>query len=446
MRFNFFFADVKISAIKKVVIVVFESLTKKYNSYFDQSNLVPLIALSGILYSLGFYEYPYSQNANFYIGSRLVVILQKSSVAQDIASTFNRIIYNITNVFQYNQIKYDKNDTCSLDSLKKVQVWKPRTLTSEMALNKMWRNFTKAVNEHRKKEREPYIHLKEFDSSYNMLLSKEAVTPLQFDCTYAEDQGLRSTMEDAWHYYETNDGVLASVFDGHGGSGVSKYVNKEFFHRFYPMLKQNDKNVHQTFEALFNQIHNEVLADSSLNKMGTTATVCYIDKQTNIIYTASIGDSEANVYRRINGSLKSIPLSCVRDWSSVKDARRAALALNDPLIEELWPFSNDAKKLRFPNAKFGVNVSRAIGDKVFTGSEDKPAVIHKPKITVQKVQDNDILIIACDGLKDFASENQILSVIGNKSIKDYAKALKDYALNVGYSTDNITVLAIRIHK
>lgn len=39
------------------------------------------------------------------------------------------------------------------------------------------------------------------------------------------------------------------------------------------------------------------------------ALMCYVDSQTNTVYTAILGTSEANIYRQTENALKSIPLS-----------------------------------------------------------------------------------------------------------------------------------------
>jgi serine/threonine protein phosphatase PrpC len=172
--------------------------------------------------------------------------------------------------------------------------------------------------------------------------------------------------------------------------------------------------------------------------------VCYVDKKTHHIYTATLGDSEANIYRKFDDKLKSIPLSCIRDWSSKKDAHRASIALGRPQIAINWPKISNPKYLRFPYPFFGINVSRSIGDVLLSGSPEKPGVIHKPKITRIQVKSGDLLILACDGLKDYVSDNEIVSILKNPP-PNPAKHLVNYAIDEGNSLDNVTVLAIAIN-
>lgn len=200
-------------------------------------------------------------------------------------------------------------------------------------------------------------------------------------------------------------------------------------------LKKSQGNVHQAFEASLNNIQKEII-DLNL-KSGSTAVICFINKKSNLGYTSTLGDSEANIYRKIEGQLKSIPLSCVRDWGSKKDAARAAKALGDPTIATSWPKHFDPKYLRFPStsspiegAVLMLNVARALGDVSFAGTKEAPGVIQMPKITVFQLETGDTLILACDGLKDYVSENEIIDQISkSKPSINLAQSLVDYAIN-----------------
>lgn len=89
----------------------------------------------------------------------------------------------------------------------------------------------------------------------------------------------------------------------------------------------------------------------------------------------------------------------------------------------------------------GVNVSRALGD-VYYGE----VMSHKSKITVTQVQPGDIIILACDGLKDYVLEDHIIElVLKNKEANKLASALVQCALDEYHSTDNIMVLVVNIN-
>lgn len=320
-------------------------------------------------------------------------------------------------------------------------------------------NMIKAVHEHRVKDPTSYATLKQAIPSYSELYKKET-TSLQFSDMFADDIGPRPQMEDAHFYKETKQRVLTGVFDGHGGDAVSVHASRLFERHFSEILKKTNGDVRKAFEMMIDSIHLFVNRNPDLHQMGSTAVVCFIDKETHQIYTATLGDSEANIYREINGKTVSIPLSCVRDWTSKKDYNRLCkfhkMRSNHEILDFIKRHNDQAKVLR-SGGKYGVNVARAIGD-----YECSP-VSQKPKITINKLKSGDKLVIACDGLKDYVPEKEVIKIAGektlsvkkanNKSIWNFlcrmrqpnhlANRLVKKAMDVK-AKDNVTVVAIDI--
>lgn len=329
-------------------------------------------------------------------------------------------------------------------------------IRSEKKLAKMLKNAFKAIEEHRSKDtshHDVYVTPQEVMLSLQTITSPKIQPPLTFTHTFAEAQGPRDDMEDAHFCIEIPQGLLAGVFDGHGGKKISNYASQAFQAHFSKMLETTNGNVRLAFEKMLDKIHTEVSKNHAWDKMGSTAVVSFIDPKTHLIYTATLGDSEANRYPIIDNKRKSHPLSCVRDWSSKRDAKRAADAIGIPEIATAWPKAKNPKVLRYPYPYLGVypflgmgvNVSRAIGD-VGADIHKKPAISHKPKVSVNRVQPGDLLILACDGLKDYVPEDEVVKVI-NRALaakQDPAQALTDYAINARQAHDNVTVLAIEI--
>ena len=310
-----------------------------------------------------------------------------------------------------------------------------RELPLDVCVKKMEKNAKKAIEEHRKKDKDAYISFEDLD------LDNKIDGILSFECFASEEQGIRLTMEDAHFFQNMEEGIFLGVLDGHGGKEVAEYASTFLQKNFQEILNQTKKNVHRTFEILIEELHEHVAKKGEWNAIGTTAVLCFIDKCTHQIYTATVGDSEANLYRKINSNLQSIPLSCIRDWSYPKEAKRAALFLNNPEIAINWPKVTNPKVLRYPKKYYGINLSRSIGDVIFTG-----AVIHKPKITVQQVRGGDILILACDGLKDYVLEREIISQIEKQPGYELADQLAQYAVRVKKSQDNVTVLVLYLNE
>jgi serine/threonine protein phosphatase PrpC len=87
-------------------------------------------------------------------------------------------------------------------------------------------------------------------------------------------------------------------------------------------------------------------------------------------------------------------------------------------------------------------VSRALGDFQYKTRNDLPAVQQKvtflPDITVHtRTPEDDILLLACDGLWDVMSNNEAIDMVrriyqtGESSIKNVAEEMVDVALEKG---------------
>lgn len=267
------------------------------------------------------------------------------------------------------------------------------------------------------------------------------IEPLEFTKTEYSSIGMgRAAMEDAHFYISTEKGTLLGIFDGHGGSAVANYASYKFQEQFFTILDELKGNVHQTFEFLFDKTEKEIVQNHHWMYQGCTALVSFIDN-TNNIFTATLGDSEANVYRTIENRLLSIPLSVLRDWSSPEESKRAATALGIPSIEHEWSSAIQPKTLRF----HGINISRTLGDfGIKLSSVGGPGVIHKPKITMTHLEHNDLLVLACDGLKDYAEEKEILRTLTSQAAYNPAEALGALALSAMTPDigDNITIIAL----
>jgi serine/threonine protein phosphatase PrpC len=221
---------------------------------------------------------------------------------------------------------------------------------------------------------------------------------------------------------------------------------------FFKLLALNAGKVEETFYQLMSRIQKGII-DSGFND-GTTLVSCFIDKDKKI-YTATIGDSEARLFRKIAGVWKAIPLSRVVDWSTPMEAERAARALRRPSIAEEWPKSNDPKDLYYTitdseGDEEGVNVSRSLGDTRFAGRAGEPAVISEPLVSTlpggRKLKAGDRLIIACDGLWDYSnSEGIIQKIQEHNKMKDLNHALREGAISaMKSSNDNVTIIAVKV--
>jgi len=227
-----------------------------------------------------------------------------------------------------------------------------------------------------------------------------------------------------------------SLFDGHGGKEVSKYLKDNILKFFinkevkYPLTK---RYVYGTYD----KIQNELSKKSYSKEMGSTGhIIVYYEKglKENWINVLNNGDSRSIICR----NNIAIPLSKDHKPNWPEEKCR---------IEQLGGIVRfDGSDHRIKN----LSVSRSFGDR-----DSAPYVTHRPDIFNYKIEKSDkFIIMACDGLWDVASNSEVVNfVLSNcydstlkKRINtnvNMAKMLADFALKKR-SSDNVTVIVIFI--
>lgn len=332
--------------------------------------------------------------------------------------------------------------------------WRTKPLSIEEANEEMQGKALSAVAQHYVSSG-IFASLKEIASEIKELGTKQKIS---LRCTHhvAEAQGSQKQMEDAHFYKELEKGVLAGVFDGHRGKEVSNFASKQFQERFPKALEEAKGNVHNAFENVVHHIHQDIVKHSSWNAQGSTAVVCYIDKETHKVYTATLGDSEANIYRKsLLGRVTSIPLSLVRHWLHDTEKSRLIKVFGKKQVKERISFVGGNPKGMGSRLNQGVNISRVLGNVDQTGTPSSPLVIHKPEITVSTLHSGDKLILTCNDLKYFVGEKEIVGIVGKahsvfRKVSRNQSPLADQLVQAALknmtkrNSDNVTVLAIDV--
>jgi serine/threonine protein phosphatase PrpC len=264
--------------------------------------------------------------------------------------------------------------------------------------------------------------------------------------------GQRQSNEDHHYVFENInkeknliDINLYSIFDGHGGKGISKYLKDNYWSYF---IKDN-KNIHlkkKEFIKYVTDIHN-IIQDKLSKEVpsskisGSTSLTSYFFKYNNKIYYYIIntGDSRAIICNRNN---ISIPLS--------KDHKPIMYDEKKRITELGGTIKFDAGDWRIKD----LSVSRAFGD--FDG---QPFIVSIPDIYRYELNTGDkFMVMACDGLWDVLSNQEVVDFIleeldklkKNKSTNgigknNIARTLAEYAIQKG-SYDNITIILIFFSK
>lgn len=268
-------------------------------------------------------------------------------------------------------------------------------------------------------------------------------------------QGIRPSMEDATlllEFSEKNSTLLA-VFDGHCGNYAAFQAHKRYGNKFKTTLETEKGNVFNAFESINNGFQKDLLGKT---ESGTTAVACYID-QTGLCHTSTLGDSEAWVYRKINGNMKAIPLSILRNFYSPKDEGRALYTMKITVNEWIQSHgkpgryfpSRHSKNFRHLDHPKRINLSRSFeGDSAKTGSHDDPGIIHKAKFGLFQLIEEDILIVACDGFWNYVPPSGVIATIEEwkkNGIEPLSQKLANAAITKYQSKDNVSVIAAKIN-
>ena len=223
------------------------------------------------------------------------------------------------------------------------------------------------------------------------------------------------------------------VFDGHGGSSVSKYLKdnlSQFFVNKFEKPVYTDKDfAKKYFPKVFDLIQTK-MKNNNYNQVqycGSTACVGihYRDEHNrDRLWILNVGDSR-----------------CVMCGNNNR-AEQLSIDHKPNHPDEKSRIEKMGGKIEFDGADWRIkdlSLSRAFGDLVCT-----PYVTHLPEIFRYKITNNDkFIIFACDGVWDVLSNQDavdyVLKTMSSNPYCDYAKALAEYAYRRG-SLDNITVI------
>eukprot|EP00002_Diphylleia_rotans_P006442 TRINITY_DN15813_c0_g1_i1.p1 TRINITY_DN15813_c0_g1~~TRINITY_DN15813_c0_g1_i1.p1 ORF type:complete len:265 (-),score=54.64 TRINITY_DN15813_c0_g1_i1:237-1031(-) len=238
----------------------------------------------------------------------------------------------------------------------------------------------------------------------------------------------RRTMEDAHVFIDGFDNhaeqFFAAVYDGHGGRGAVDFTAEHFHENLLKELRTSSgfpdmpKIWKSTFLTTDAQMH-----EQGVLYAGSTAVVAYLYKSENgrYLFTANVGDARIVLSR----GGKAHRLTYDHKGSDPEEARR---------IIEIGGFMN-------ANRVNGIlAVTRSLGDHTM-----KEFVIAEPyTFEVLLQEQDDILILACDGLWDVIGDQEAINLIKDeKDANKAARTLLDEALRLG-TTDNVSVMVIHL--
>lgn len=240
-------------------------------------------------------------------------------------------------------------------------------------------------------------------------------------------QGLRDSNEDQEITYTTPNISIYSVCDGHGGDEISRFISNFIIPIFtnskvrYPL---NPTDIKKYYENLQNLISTSFCS----NQSHTGSTCCTVIIKNRVIYSVNVGDSRA--------------ILCTKDKKAVQLTNDHKPEFDKNRISKLGgtiDYSTGIGRID------GLAVSRAFGDTYNKYTAPIPEVRSRPLNPGDK-----FIIIACDGLYDVLTNDQIINYVYNLAYSpitgqrinkniNIAKKLAEYAIMSG-SSDNVSII------
>lgn len=190
----------------------------------------------------------------------------------------------------------------------------------------------------------------------------------------------------------------------------------------------------------------------------TAAVVLLVDSKT--AYVANCGDAEAILHRKPTDEENHHDQNDDSDGDDdVDDKNVVNKSVKTPAVVCMTVKhkpTNQAEGLRIHEAGGLVSlarvngtlaVSRSFGDFDYTGSRDRggtPIVIADPHLAEFDVHEGDMMVIACDGLYDVFSYSDAAAAARCSTDTNIAKTLVTAAINERNSTDNVSVIVVRV--
>lgn len=273
------------------------------------------------------------------------------------------------------------------------------------------------------------------NNTYNEIISdnnakeyyKESKSGLVQNYAYCEEDNLihREYMEDQGLAIENfnNDPnkILFALFDGHGGSEVSKFLQENLPINMKKMLSFSDH--FDGFEELFRTL-DEQIKELNCPDVGSTATIALIERQNGkkYLYCINVGDSKCIIINKKGTMVLS------------RDDRVDNPSEKERIIKEGGVIYN--------GRVYGtLMLSRSLGD----WSIKRYGVSNVPHMSRIEINENDLfLVIASDGVWDYMKEDDF-RVLMNTNINsfDVCKDIVTQSLRNG-SSDNISCFVIKL--
>jgi protein phosphatase 2C len=245
---------------------------------------------------------------------------------------------------------------------------------------------------------------------------------IQIQASSVSYKGQRSHNEDELYVNTESTPNMFAIYDGHGGNHVSKFLKEnmpsEFQNKQLPINKRDVYNIFNNLQDKLIKTDKEIATEVG----STSLCVLHDNKKLQIM---NCGDcrciliNNENIPTQITVDHKPNEQSELQRLSKIKGEHKVYLDDDDDW--RIGPLS----------------VSRSFGD-----IDTAPYISHKPDIINYSIKNTDKYgVIACDGLWDVLSNEEVSTFINNTH-SDTVRKLASYALKKG-TTDNISIILFK---
>ncbi|KAI2493791.1 Sigma factor PP2C-like phosphatase [Fragilaria crotonensis] len=224
-----------------------------------------------------------------------------------------------------------------------------------------------------------------------------------FDVSVRAIQGGRLYMED--DYFIGNGGKFVGVFDGHGGSDVSRHLRHHLYQRFQREWKRTSWEMEHSLSTRsswrcvrrFCRSMRKCWARMRCNIRDPRLAVAIHEGEdgSKTLVSANVGDSRAVLCRR------GMAVDMTRDHKPGDEQERARIENMGEQIEDNYGKIHRVKNL---------SLSRAIGDRFA-----KPTVSGEAEIQLFPLrEDDEFIVLASDGVWDVMTSEQVVQFVHRK--------------------------------
>ncbi|KAI0732034.1 PP2C-domain-containing protein [Fomitopsis betulina] len=270
----------------------------------------------------------------------------------------------------------------------------------------------------------------------------------QFHYGISEMQGWRFSMEDAHTIAlsldegKDNSNTFFAVYDGHGGAAAAKYAGEQVHKKLLTEEAYQRKEYRVALKNAF--LHTDAdmrhAPDMARDNSGCTAVAALITNDRKV-FVANAGDSRSVI------SVKGVAKPLSFDHKPQNEVEKTRIAAAGGYIS-------------FGRVNGNLALARALGDFDYKRNEalspEAQIITCDPEITEHELTDEDeFLIIACDGIWDCLTSQQCVDVIRlmisqGKDLAQVGEDICELCLapdtnsGAGIGCDNMTILIVAI--